>query len=248
MQGRGEVNAAPVGAEARAGVVGRGGGQLPRGRQRPGRRAAGGIGRGLAAACRRRAFNALPWGATRGSAPGSGTSTRKSWTRLVRGVPDAVHPVLVVGDQPCVLAAGGDPVGAAVPAVLRSPGAVDNVPGIGRPRERGHSQRRVGDGLRLAAGGLHDMELGFAAGGGAQECQHLPVRREVRRRVAESAGQAARRAGPGPAAPSTAGRRTHRRRSRAGAPTRRHVCRPGAGQGRRRNSAAADVRISRVRA
>ncbi len=40
MQGGREVDGAPVGAEARAGVVGGGGGQLPRGRQQPGRRAA----------------------------------------------------------------------------------------------------------------------------------------------------------------------------------------------------------------
>ena len=34
-----------------------------------------------------RAFNARPWGATLGSAPSSGTSTRKSWSGL-----SAVYP------------------------------------------------------------------------------------------------------------------------------------------------------------
>ena len=134
VKGSGEVDGAAVGAEAGAVVVGCPGGELLGGRQQAG----GGL-RGIG-----RGAEGLQGAAGRGHFR-FGVQLRhldqEQLQRLVGGIAEAVHPVLEIGDQPGVLAACADALDAAVPALLRGPGAEDDAPGIGRPGKGADPQR-----------------------------------------------------------------------------------------------------------
>ena len=238
VQGGGEVDGAAVGAKAGAVVVGCPGGELLGGRQQAGGRHSTGSG------APPRAIKARPVGATRGSASSSWHLDEEQLQGLVGGIAQTVHPVLEIGDQPGVLAAGSDAVDTAVPALLRRPGTEDDAPGIGRPGEGADPQRSRRYRLGFAAGCFHHMELRLSARGGAQESEDLAVRRKVRRGVTEiprqPAGPLARirgvliRASP-PRGRSTTAPRRHRHRSPGGSRTPRRGTRQGARRGRKRN-------------
>ncbi len=169
VQGCGEVDGAAVGAEAGAVVVRWCGGELFGGRQQPGSILRG-IGRGaegLQGASGRRHLR-------------FGVKLRhledEQLKRLVSGVANTVHPVLEIRDQPGVLAARTHAVDAAIPALVRRPGAEENTAGIRRPREGADPQWGRRQQLGFAAGGFHHEQLRLSVRCRTQEAKGTAVR------------------------------------------------------------------------